>query len=77
MINNTQNIELKLFYKIMLLDRLLNDGIIVQETREKRSELQARREEIAKLMFANLTEEDKNIFLKSLSAVHKILKKIT
>ena len=75
----------------MMLDRLLNDGIILQDTqeeedtiihlisREERSEavLQAQREEIAKQMFANLTEEDKKTFLKALSAVHKIIKKVT
>jgi DNA-binding MarR family transcriptional regulator len=74
----------------MMLDRLLNDGIILQDaqeegdtiihliSREERSEaaLQAQREEIAKQMFANLTEEDKKIFLKALSAVHKIIKKV-
>ena len=86
----TLSIEFKLFYKVILLERLLNsvkglqqakageDATIHLLPREVRSEatLQAPGEEIAKLMFANLTEEDKKIFLKSLTAVHKILKKV-
>jgi len=68
-------IEFKLFCKIMMLDRLLNDGTILQVTPVNTSELQARREAIAKLLFAPLTEDDKKIFLKSLSAVYNIIKK--
>jgi hypothetical protein len=70
---------------------LINDGIILQDareeedtiihliSREERSEavLQAQGEEIAKQMFANLTEGDKKLFLKSLSAVYKVLIKAT
>ena len=59
----------------MMLDRLLNDGIIERETIQKKAVLKKQGEEIAKLIFTNLTEEDKKIFLKSLTAVHKILKK--
>ena len=73
----SQHIEFKLFYKIMMLDRLLNDGIIERETIQKKAVLKKQGEEIAKLIFTNLTEEDKKIFLKSLTAVHKILKKAT
>lgn len=92
MIKSAHNLEFKLFYKIILLDRLLNDGAMLQQseaegdnalirltsiTERSKTELKAQREEIAKQMFANFTEEDKKTFLKALSAVYKILRKVT